>query len=66
MEVKIGASTLAIVEGDITKEETDAIVNAANSGLRGEAVSTVRSTAPAGPPSWKNAGRSAAAPRGRR
>ena len=35
MEVKIGASTLAVVEGDITKEETDAIVNAANSGLRG-------------------------------
>ena len=35
MEVKIGKSTLAIVEGDITKEETEAIVNAANSGLRG-------------------------------
>lgn len=35
MEVKIGSATLAIVEGDITKEETDAIVNAANAGLRG-------------------------------
>ncbi len=35
MEVKIGNATLAVVEGDITKEETDAIVNAANSGLRG-------------------------------
>lgn len=35
MEVKIGNATLSIVEGDITKEETDAIVNAANSGLRG-------------------------------
>lgn len=35
MDVKIGNSTLSIVEGDITKEETDAIVNAANSGLRG-------------------------------
>jgi len=35
MEVKIGNATLTIVEGDITKEETDAIVNAANSGLRG-------------------------------
>ena len=35
MEVKIGNATLAIVEGDITKETTDAIVNAANSGLRG-------------------------------
>lgn len=35
MEVKIGNATLSIVEGDITKETTDAIVNAANSGLRG-------------------------------
>jgi O-acetyl-ADP-ribose deacetylase (regulator of RNase III) len=35
MEMQIGKSKLMIVEGDITKEETDAIVNAANSGLRG-------------------------------
>lgn len=35
MDVKIGNATLSIVEGDITKEQTDAIVNAANSGLRG-------------------------------
>jgi len=35
MEVKINSATLALVQGDITKEETDAIVNAANSGLRG-------------------------------
>ncbi len=35
MEVQIDKSKLMIVEGDITKEETDAIVNAANSGLRG-------------------------------
>ena len=35
MEVKINKSTLALVEGDITMEETDAIVNAANSRLAG-------------------------------
>jgi len=35
MEVKINSATLVLVQGDITKEETDAIVNAANSGLRG-------------------------------
>jgi O-acetyl-ADP-ribose deacetylase (regulator of RNase III) len=31
----IDTSTLTLVVGDITKEETDAIVNAANSGLKG-------------------------------
>jgi O-acetyl-ADP-ribose deacetylase (regulator of RNase III) len=35
MEAKINKSTLALVEGDITIEETDAIVNAANSRLAG-------------------------------
>ena len=35
MKVKINNSILELVEGDITKEETEAIVNAANSGLRG-------------------------------
>jgi O-acetyl-ADP-ribose deacetylase (regulator of RNase III) len=35
MDVKIGDATLSLVLGDITKENTDAIVNAANSGLRG-------------------------------
>src|SRR5512136_2803848 len=37
MEVKINNSTLALAEGDITEEETDAIVNAANSRLSGGA-----------------------------
>jgi len=35
MEARVNGATLALVLGDITKEETDAIVNAANSGLRG-------------------------------
>jgi O-acetyl-ADP-ribose deacetylase (regulator of RNase III) len=35
MKVKIGDSALELVEGDITQQDTDAIVNAANSGLRG-------------------------------
>jgi O-acetyl-ADP-ribose deacetylase (regulator of RNase III) len=35
MEVSINQSTLVLIEGDITGEETDAIVNAANSGLMG-------------------------------
>ncbi|MDD5711991.1 MAG: O-acetyl-ADP-ribose deacetylase [Smithellaceae bacterium] len=37
MEVKIDKAILALVQGDITDEETDAIVNAANEGLRGGA-----------------------------
>jgi len=37
MEVKINNSTLALAEGDITNESTDAIVNAANSRLAGGA-----------------------------
>ena len=35
MKVKINNSILELVVGDITKEATEAIVNAANSGLRG-------------------------------
>jgi O-acetyl-ADP-ribose deacetylase (regulator of RNase III) len=35
MEAHINQSTLILKIGDITKETTDAIVNAANSGLRG-------------------------------
>ncbi len=34
-EIKVGPSTLKLLKGDITAEETDAIVNAANSRLAG-------------------------------
>ncbi|MDD1633157.1 MAG: macro domain-containing protein, partial [Methylococcaceae bacterium] len=37
MEVMINKGLIALVEGDITEEETDAIVNAANSRLAGGA-----------------------------
>jgi O-acetyl-ADP-ribose deacetylase (regulator of RNase III) len=37
MEVRINQGLLALVQGDITAEETDAIVNAANSRLKGGA-----------------------------
>jgi O-acetyl-ADP-ribose deacetylase len=33
-EVKIGPATLELVEGDITQQDTEALVNAANSALR--------------------------------
>jgi O-acetyl-ADP-ribose deacetylase (regulator of RNase III) len=35
MEIKINKSTLSLVEGDITKQDTEAIVNAANKTLLG-------------------------------
>ena len=35
MQIKINNSILELVQGDITKQDTEAIVNAANSGLRG-------------------------------
>ena len=35
--MKINQGAIELVQGDITEEETDAIVNAANSGLRGGA-----------------------------
>src|SRR5512144_2146213 len=35
MELKVGNTRLVLVQGDITREQVDAIVNAANSGLRG-------------------------------
>jgi O-acetyl-ADP-ribose deacetylase (regulator of RNase III) len=35
MKIAINKSILELVEGDITRQETEAVVNAANSGLRG-------------------------------
>lgn len=35
MQKDIGGATLDLVQGDITEQQVDAIVNAANSGLRG-------------------------------
>ncbi len=35
MEARINQSVLSLIVADITKESTDAIINAANSGLRG-------------------------------
>ncbi|MBN1191878.1 MAG: O-acetyl-ADP-ribose deacetylase [Dehalococcoidales bacterium] len=35
MELKINQAVLSLVQGDITRQKTDAIVNAANSGLMG-------------------------------
>ncbi len=35
MDIRINKSVLSLTEGDITMQDTDAIVNAANKGLRG-------------------------------
>lgn len=35
MDIKIGQTTISVVQGDITKQANDAIVNAANSSLMG-------------------------------
>ena len=37
MDIKIEKSTLSLIQGDITEQDTDAIVNAANAGLAGGA-----------------------------
>ena len=35
MKIQVHRSTLELVEGDITQQDTEALVNAANAGLRG-------------------------------
>ncbi|MFX0182059.1 MAG: O-acetyl-ADP-ribose deacetylase [Candidatus Hodarchaeota archaeon] len=35
MDVTVGTTTIRLIQGDITKEKTDVIVNAANTSLRG-------------------------------
>ena len=35
MQITVGSTQLELVQGDITQQDTDAIVNAANSGLAG-------------------------------
>lgn len=35
MEVRVGSTVIVLISGDITREETEAIVNAANSALAG-------------------------------
>jgi O-acetyl-ADP-ribose deacetylase len=63
MEVKIGSATLEIVEGDITQQDTDAIVNAANSRWCPVEAWTGPSTGPAAPPSRPKPASWGAAPR---
>ena len=62
MEFKVGQTVFFLEEGDLTLQETEAIVNAANSRLAGGAEWTGRSTGPGARLSWRNAVRSAAAP----
>jgi O-acetyl-ADP-ribose deacetylase (regulator of RNase III) len=55
MDVKIKKSALSLIQGDITLQETDAVVNAANTRLAGGRASTAPFTRPEDLPSWRNA-----------
>ena len=49
MQIKISQAALTLVQGDITKEQVDAIVNAANEQLMGGGALMAQFTAPGGP-----------------
>ena len=53
---EFGRMEITVVEGDITQQEVDAVVNAANRAMRGGEGSTVRSTAQEGRPCSRTAG----------
>jgi hypothetical protein len=55
MEIAVGSARFKLFMGDITEQGTEAIVNAANSGLMGEAEWTVRYTGRGVHKYWKNA-----------
>ena len=56
VKVTINKSILELVEGNITEQETDAIVNAANSSLLVEAAWMGQSIGREGQRYWRNAG----------
>ena len=48
---------ITVVEGDITRQDVDAVVNAANKPCAAAVAWTVPSTGPAAGPSWRTASR---------